>query len=268
MQFEADRVVADAIQGRVARVLKDEPDPRFIRGLRADLRARHARATGRLWWFDIEVPFGQLRVVHDGRLVHLTTNDRNGFEALSESRLGFVPGPRDDSRVRTAVLGVLAGRRRGSDLAYLGDLGEFQRSVLAVTSRIPRGEVRPYGWVARQLGVGGAVRATGTALGHNPVPFIVPCHRVVRADWRLGEYSAGGPGVKANILRWEGVDVERLGSLADRSVRFQGSRTTHIFCLPTCYSGKHLQPANMVDFHTEKEARAAGYRPCRLCRPA
>ena len=267
-----DTVILDAPEldrsGDARALLREQADPAFVRDLRADLRARHARTTRRLWWFDVEAPFGRLRVVHDGRLVHLSTNDIAAFESLAAHRLGFVPAPGDEPRVRAAVLGVLGGRRRGADLAYLGDLGDFQRAVLGVTARIPRGEVRPYGWVARQLGAAGAGRATGTALGHNPVPFIVPCHRVVRSDWRLGEYSAGGPAVKASILRWEGVDVERLGVLAERGIRFQGSATTHIFCLPTCYSGKHLQPANLVNFRGEAEARAAGYRPCLLCRPA
>ncbi len=256
------------LPGNAPVLLREHADPAFVRTLRAELRARHARASRRLWWFDVDAPFGRLRVVHDGQLVHLSTNDIPAFEPLAMHRLGFIPAGGDDSRVRAAVLAVLGGRRRGRDLAYLGDLRDFQRAVLGITARIPRGEVRPYGWVARQLGVAGAVRATGTALGHNPVPFIVPCHRVVRSDWRLGEYSAGGPAVKERILRSEGVDIERLGALAERGIRFQGSATTHIFCLPTCYSGKHLQPRNLVNFRGEAEARAAGYRPCLLCRPA
>ena len=50
----------------------------------------------------------------------------------------------------------------------------------------------------------GAVRAVGTALGHNPVPFLIPCHRVVRSDGSLGEYSGGGPAVKERVLALEG----------------------------------------------------------------
>lgn len=254
--------------GSGAAPLGDAPDPEFARALRADLRAEHARTGGRLWWFDLDAPFGLVRVVHDGQLVHLTTNDLDGFRRLAGKELGFVPVPGEEPRVRRAVLAVWAGRRRGSDVAYLSGLGEFQRAVLRAAARIPRGEVRPYGWVAREAGAEGATRAAGTALGHNPVPFVVPCHRVVRADWTLGRYSAGGTAVKERVLRSEGVEVDRLAALAGRHVRFQGSRTTHIFCLPTCYSGKHLRPANLVDFGGEAEARAAGYRPCQLCRPA
>lgn len=251
-----------------AQALRDEPDPVLAVSLRQELRARHARAVERLRWFDIEAPFGVIRVVHDGLLVHLTTNEPWHFEALAKAELGFVPMPGEAPRVRRAVSAVLAGRRRGADVAYLGALSGFQRAVLEATARIPRGEVRPYRWIAREAGAGGAHRAAGTALGHNPVPFVVPCHRVVRSDLSLGEYSAGGPEVKARILRWEGVDLDRLSALSGHGVRFQGSRTTHIFCLPTCYSGKHLQPANLVNFHGEAEAREAGFRPCMLCKPA
>ena len=76
---------------------------------------------------------------------------------------------------------------------------------------IPRGEVRPYGWIAAEIGRPKAVRAVGTALGHNPVPLIVPCHRVVRTDGTIGQYSLGGPGNKRTILSAEGLDPTRDG---------------------------------------------------------
>ena len=66
---------------------------------------------------------------------------------------------------------------------------------------IPRGEVRPYGWIAAEIGRPKAVRAVGTALGHNPVPLIVPCHRVVRSDGMIGQYSLGGPQQQADDPR-------------------------------------------------------------------
>ena len=68
---------------------------------------------------------------------------------------------------------------------------EFQRMVWKATYRIPYGEVRSYGWIAREIGKPLATRAVGGAEGANPVPIIVPCHRVVRSDGGLGGYSAG-----------------------------------------------------------------------------
>src|SRR5215831_8128502 len=67
----------------------------------------------------------------------------------------------------------------------------FQRQVLEVARDIPFGEVRPYAWVAERIGRPRAVRAVGTALGRNPVPLIVPCHRVLRTDGSLGGYLFG-----------------------------------------------------------------------------
>ncbi len=83
-------------------------------------------------------------------------------------------------------------------------LGEFQKSVLETCATIPVGQVRPYGWIAAEIGNPGSVRAVGTALGHNPIPLIVPCHRVVRADGSVGNY-AFGPEMKHDLLVREGA---------------------------------------------------------------
>src|SRR5258708_26058405 len=64
----------------------------------------------------------------------------------------------------------------------LRGLTEFQQAVLRKTREIPRGQGRPYGWGARAIGHPGAGRAVGTALANNPIPYFIPCHRVVRPD--------------------------------------------------------------------------------------
>lgn len=71
----------------------------------------------------------------------------------------------------------------------------FQRAVWRVLRRIPLGETRSYAWVARQIGRPRATRAVGAACGANPIPILVPCHRVVASDGALGGFSAG--------LRWK-----------------------------------------------------------------
>jgi len=150
----------------------------------------------------------------------------------------------------------------------LGGLTEFEQAVLRKTLEIPRGQVRTYGWVAREIGRPGAVRAVGTALAHNPIPYFIPCHRVVRSDGSIGDYSAGGPAAKRQVLRAEGVDPDALESMARAHIRFLGSDTTHIFCLPTCRYARRVKDVHEVRFRSEKEARARGYRPCKVCRPA
>jgi methylated-DNA-[protein]-cysteine S-methyltransferase len=105
------------------------------------------------------------------------------------------------------IVSLLAGGRTD-----LGDIeidpqgSPFERSVWEAARRIPCGEVRSYGDVAREIGAPGAAQAVGLALGRNPVPIIVPCHRVLAADGRSGGFSApGGVATKFRILEIEGA---------------------------------------------------------------
>ena len=100
-----------------------------------------------------------------------------------------------------------AGARFRFDLPVdLGHLTPFQQSVLQIIRRIPIGTVWTYGQVARALGKPEASRAVGQALGRNPVPIVVPCHRVVASGGRLGGYSGGGGlDSKRFLLGLEGV---------------------------------------------------------------
>lgn len=143
----------------------------------------------------------------------------------------------------------------------------FQQEVLQVAAAIPRGEVRPYAWLAYEVSRPGAVRAVGSTMARNPVPLIIPCHRVVRSDGRIGAYSLGGPHNKHELLSHEGLEPEWLESLASRHVRVQGNKTTRIFCHPTCHRIRGSKPENVVDLTSADEARAGGYRPCEVCRP-
>ena len=157
---------------------------------------------------------------------------------------------------------------RGRGMRYdLRTVGDFQRAVLMKTLEIPRGEVRTYSWVAKEIGHPKAVRAVGTALANNPIPLLIPCHRVVRSDGVIGNYGAGGPTNTRALLGIEGVAVDQLESMARRGIRFIGSDSTHIFCLPTCHTGRHMMERHRQEFGSEAEARARGYRPCKVCRP-
>ena len=146
----------------------------------------------------------------------------------------------------------------------LRGLSEFERAVLLKALEIPRGEVRPYAWVAREIGHPAAVRAVGSALAKNPVPVLIPCHRVVRSDGQIGNYALGGSLNKRQILSAEGVDPDRL---AEPGRRYVGSDTTRIYCFPTCRHARRVQPKHTVGFSSAVAARSAGYRPCKVCRP-
>ncbi|MCL1598228.1 MAG: methylated-DNA--[protein]-cysteine S-methyltransferase [Actinomycetia bacterium] len=86
----------------------------------------------------------------------------------------------------------------------LRGLATFQHAVLETCAMIEPGTVRSYGWIAERLENPGSVRAVGTALGRNPIPLIIPCHRVVRSDGTIGNY-AFGPEMKRQLLIREGA---------------------------------------------------------------
>ncbi len=150
----------------------------------------------------------------------------------------------------------------------LRTLSPFRQQIMSIATTIPRGQVRPYAWLAQEAGKPGAARAVGSAMSHNPVPLIVPCHRVVRSDGTIGAYSLGGAENKWLLLAAEGADPVSLQREAEHGVRFVGSDTTHIYCFPTCAQARKIAPSHLARFHSEDQAIASGYRPCARCRPA
>lgn len=107
-----------------------------------------------------------------------------------------------------AMAALLEGRRdQLLDIELdLDDIGAFERSVYEVTRAIPPGETLTYGEVARRIGEPGAARAVGRALGANPLPIVIPCHRVLGAGGQLVGFSAnGGTETKRRMLLIEGA---------------------------------------------------------------
>ena len=84
---------------------------------------------------------------------------------------------------------------------------KLQRSIWRALRAIPYGAVRNYGDIARAIGQGGAARAVGGAIGSNPLPIVIPCHRVIASDGTIGGYS-GGLAIKHRLLALEGVELD------------------------------------------------------------
>jgi len=125
--------------------------------------------------------------------------ERRGFRALRERE--HVEGAKSQLRE------YFAGRRRRFDVVVdLAGQTEFQRLVLETTAEVPAGQVVSYGDIARRIGKPRATRAVGAVLGQNPVPIVVPCHRVIGSDGRLTGYS-GSLDVKERLLRLEGAPI-------------------------------------------------------------
>ena len=122
-------------------------------------------------------------------------------------RILELPGRLDEARRELDE--YFAGRRQDFELELDWRLvpGGFYRRVLRATAKLPYGATSTYGEMAARAGNPRAFRAAGTALGSNPIPIVVPCHRVLRAGGLIGDYG-GGPAMKEFLLRLEGA-IER-----------------------------------------------------------
>jgi methylated-DNA-[protein]-cysteine S-methyltransferase len=161
----------------------------------------------------VDSPIGTLVAAATPRgLVTLSYEDRRGggtdavldwVAAKLSPRMLEAPAKLDD--VRREIDEYFEGRRREFDLPIDWALtGDFTRRVLTATAAIPFGQVSTYGAVAAQAGNPKASRAAGRALGANPIPIVVPCHRVIGTNGRLTGYT-GGLDRKIALLELEGI---------------------------------------------------------------
>ena len=148
-------------------------------------------------------PFGPLVVVESDRGVVAIEIDPSRQAALAEllaQRLGtdFVLRQVSRSETGAELQAYFAGKRRRFEVAVdWSSLHGFQREVLKALARVPFGAVVSYGDLAKKIGKPGAARAIGGAMAKNPIPIVLPCHRVIAADGSLGGFSAG-----ARVKKW------------------------------------------------------------------
>jgi O-6-methylguanine DNA methyltransferase len=228
-------------------------------------------ATGHIDQFTIVPgPAGPLAVAFNDHGISgvVPSGDADTDAAALEARTGrpAVPGelPTRLARslqraIRTGKIGALAIDTRS--------MSEFQITVLRKAAEIPPGELRPYGWLAREIGRPEASRAVGTALARNPVPVLLPCHRVSRSDGSIGNYAFGSE-MKQDLLEAEGLDADRHTDEVRRGVRYLGTDTTNVYCLTTCRHARRITDRHRQEFPSAEAAVAAGKRPCQVCRPA
>ena len=126
-----------------------------------------------------------------------------------EGRTVRVGGNGPASRAAAQILEYLSGARRRFDVPVVVDGTAFQRDVWRALARIGYGRTITYGDLAARAGHPGASRAVGSACGMNPVPILVPCHRVIASGGRIGGFS-GGLEIKTMLLGMEGADASTL----------------------------------------------------------
>jgi methylated-DNA-[protein]-cysteine S-methyltransferase len=160
----------------------------------------------------LESPCGPLLCVVDGagavvRIDFLTGRDGRDSQQITrrmrERGIEVVEDPARTAGLSRQLAEYFAGERRDFDLQLAAAGTPFERSVWEELRRIPFGETRSYGEIARAIGRPGSARAVGRANGANPIPIVVPCHRVIGADGSLTGFG-GGLEAKSRLLEIEG----------------------------------------------------------------
>jgi O-6-methylguanine DNA methyltransferase len=181
-----------------------------------------------------------------------------------EDRVALEPRHRE-------LLDYLEGRRTRLDwrLDMQFARSDFERAVLRATVAVPYGAVSSYTGIASELGKPSAVRAVAQALRHNPVPIVVPCHRIVGLDGKLVGYAGDRLGLKERLLAVEGVptDHARGSRIARGAMYHYDPNPDRQYCLPTC-GDIARRPLGQVKLFARRElAEATGLEPCLDCRP-
>lgn len=182
----------------------------FVLKHAADGRPARHLSRGPWRFTSLSTPLGDVYVAYSGlgvSFVDLAADDA-AFARAFRRRYGteVTREPHPSPKLMALLRSFFADFKAFRGPVDLSLVGPFQRRVLERLRRIPRGEVRTYRDIAREIGQPGATRAVGTACARNPIPLIVPCHRVVRSDGGLGGYSLrGGVALKKQLLDREGV---------------------------------------------------------------
>ena len=191
------------------RAAMDDPPASAIRRSRVRVCDWFAQTAPLIQWDQMTSPLGQLFLAVNGQGLCAVDFGRRESEFLERfdplSRLQ--KNPQAVAQAMAQLSEYFSGARSRFDLPVdLSSLTPFQRSVLETACRIALGSVWTYHRVAQEMGQPKSSRPVGQALAHNPIPIVIPCHRVIASDGSLGGYS-GGSGLKAKrwLLRFEGA---------------------------------------------------------------
>ncbi|HEV8583896.1 MAG TPA: methylated-DNA--[protein]-cysteine S-methyltransferase [Methylomirabilota bacterium] len=261
----------------VARGIRPEPAPEQLAQARTGLESRLADLRQRRVAYRIfPSPLGHILVGRSEHGIALVEYLGRGT-TLSASRLGRVEGVEaveggpELERLQRDLLDFIGGRRRDLDwtLDWRLARSDFERAVLEATAAIPYGAVASYAGVARRIGKPSAVRAVAQALRWNPLPIVVPCHRVIGTSGRLTGYAGDKLGWKQQLLTVEGIKLraaERDYRIAREAMYALGEGETE-YCLPSCGSIGTRSLALLTLFASREVAEARGLAPCTSCRP-
>lgn len=169
-----------------------------------------------------ETEMGFVGVVLSDKGVRATTVPCAEYEEAMQRTIALgaaePAAPAEVSDLDERIRAVACGREGGEGLPIDWEgLTPFRRGVLEETMRIPAGQTRSYGWLAAKVGRPRAARAVGRVMATNPLPLVVPCHRVVAGDGSLRGYGGGLP-MKERLLKAEGARMPTEGCEDGRHV--------------------------------------------------
>jgi O-6-methylguanine DNA methyltransferase len=197
---------------------------------------------------------------------------REGVSASRLFRMAGVEAEEDQgdlAALQQELLEYLDGRRDRLDwpLDFRGARSDFERAVLEATAAVPYGAVASYTGIAGELGKPSAVRAVAQALRHNPLPIVVPCHRIVGSGGDLVGYAGSRVTLKEQLLELEGVPTHhaRRPRVARRALYHYEPNASREYCLPTC-GDIARRPIGLL-FARREQAEARGLVPCTTCHP-
>lgn len=274
-----------AIEGTVAALGRAEIGGAGAAAARERLGARLADLRTRLVSYRVfRSPIGRILIARSEQGVLLVEYLERGTLGASQlRRLPRIEAVEDGDEIEVLyrdLVEYLSGRRTRFDWPL--DLrlvrGDFHRAVLQATREIPYGAVVSYAGLAREVGRPAAVRAAAQALRWNPVPIVIPCHRVIGTSGALTGYAGGTTERKQRLLTVEGVPTVRAGHdfqvPPDRVYVLAPGE--HEYCLPTCPSISPTGPPRHATRHfplgarlfgARERAEALGLAPCTTCRP-
>jgi methylated-DNA-[protein]-cysteine S-methyltransferase len=265
-----------AIDGEVAAVRSHLLAEPHVRLARAELEARLADLRSRLVAYQIfPSPFGNLLIARSeqGILMVEFLERSQRPDAYAARRLaGFelVESSGETERFGRELGEYLEGRRRRLDWPL--DLrlarSDFHREVLKRTAAIPYGAVASYSGIAHDVGRPRAVRAAAQALRWNPIPLVIPCHRVIGSSGLLTGYAGGTTEKKQRLLEVEGVPMSRARGdfRVQRDHMYVLAPGDREYCLPSCASSDPFPRGGLL-FGSRDRCEAIGLEPCTSCRP-
>jgi len=266
------------IDGVVGALRRAPAAPESVARAREGLDSRLADLKSRLVSYRVfPSPLGHILIARTEHGVSLVEylGGRTDFGASRLSRAAGLEAQEDGAEIEALhreLLEYLRGDRR--HLEWPLDLrlarSDFHRAVLQATASIPYGAVTSYAGIAAEIGRPSATRAVAQALRWNPLPIVVPCHRIIGTSGALTGYAGNQVGLKQRLLAVEGIRAvgTRHDSRVERGRLYHYDRNDqHEYCLPTC-GDIARRPIGPVTLLASRElADALGLMPCSACRP-